>query len=72
MTQVNIGDVIATFIMLALIILFFVSFFLFVKNMIKRSSYQQKTTQSVEETLQTIQKQNEEIITLLKDINKRS
>lgn len=72
MTQVNFDDVIATFIMLALIILFFVSFFLFVKNMIKRSRYQQESTQSVEETLQTIQKQNEEIITLLKDINKRS
>ena len=72
MTQVNLGDVIATFFMLALIILFVISFFIFIKNTVKRSSYQQKSTQSVEETLQTIQKQNEEIIKLLKDMKNRS
>ena len=72
MTQVNLGDVIATFFMLALIILFVISFFIFIKNTVKRSSYQQKSTQNVEETLQTIQKQNEEIIKLLKDMKNRS
>lgn len=72
MTQVNIGDVIATFFMLALIILFVISFFIFIKNTVKRSSYQQKSTQNVEETLQIIQKQNEEIIKLLKDMKNRS
>lgn len=72
MTQVNLGDIIATFVVLALWVLLFLSFFLFIKNMIKRSSHQQRSTQNVEETLQTIQKQNEEIIALLKKMNNRS
>lgn len=72
MTQVNLGDIIATFVVLALWVLLFLSFFLFIKNMIKRSSQQQRSTQNVEETLQTIQKQNEEIIALLKKMNNRS
>ncbi|MEK4700109.1 DUF4083 family protein [Solibacillus sp. FSL R7-0668] len=72
MTQVNLGDIIATFVVLALWVLLFISFFLFIKNMIKRSSQQQRSTQNVEETLQTIQKQNEEIIELLKKMNNRS
>lgn len=72
MTQVNLGDIIATFVVLALWVLLFISFFLFIKNMIKRSSQQQRSTQNVEETLQTIQKQNEEIIALLKKMNNRS
>lgn len=72
MTQVNLGDIIATIVVLALWVLLFLSFFLFIKNMIKRSSQQQRSTQNVEETLQTIQKQNEEIIALLKKMNNRS
>jgi len=66
MRTVNIGDLIATSIIVILIALFFISLFLFVKNIAKRNTTQQKNDQSVTQSLENIQKQNEEIIDLLK------
>ena len=66
MRIVNAGDLIATSIIVMLIALFFISLFLFVKNVAKRNTTQQKNDQYVAELLGNIQKQNEEIINLLK------
>ena len=66
MRIVNAGDLIATSIIVMLIALFFISLFLFVKNIAKRNTTQQKNDQYVAELLGNIQKQNEEIINLLK------
>ena len=66
MRTVNIGDLIATSIIVMLIALFFISLFLFVKNIAKRNTTQQKNDQYVAQSLENIQKQNEEIIDLLK------
>ena len=66
MHTVNIGDLIATSIIVMLIALFFISLFLFVKNIARRNTAQQKNDQSVTQSLENIQKQNEEIIDLLK------
>ena len=70
MRIVNIGDLIATSIIVMLIALFFISLFLFVKNIAKRNTTQQKNDQSVTQSLENIQKQNEEIIDLLKKMQR--
>ena len=64
--NVNVGDLIATSIIVMLIALFIMSLFLFVKNIVKRNNAQLKNDQYVAELLENIQKQNEEIIDLLK------
>ena len=66
MRIVNAGDLIATSIIVMLIALFFISLFLFVKNIAKRNTTQQKNNQYIAQSLENIQKQNEEIINLLK------
>ena len=66
MHVVNVGDLIATSIIVMLIALFFMSLFLFVKNIVKRNAAQLKNDQYVAELLENIQKQNGEIIDLLK------
>ena len=53
-----------------LIALFFISLFLFVKNIAKRNTVQQKNNQSVAQSLENIQTQNEEIINLLKKMQR--
>ena len=70
MRTVNIGDLIATSIIVMLIALFFISLFLFVKNIAKRNTTQQKNDQYVAPLLENIQKQNEEIIGLLKKMQR--
>ncbi len=70
MHTVNIGDLIATSIIVILIALFFISLFLFVKNIAKRNTTQQKNNQYVAPSLENIQKQNEEIIDLLKKMQR--
>ena len=70
MQTVNIGDLIATSIIVMLIALFFISLFLFVKNIAKRNTTQQKNNQYVAQSLENIQKQNEEIINLLKKMQR--
>ena len=70
MRTVNIGDLIATSIIVLLIVLFFVSIFFFVKNSIKRNTRHRKNDQYVVKSLETIQKQNEEIIDLLKKMGR--
>ena len=70
MRTVNIGDLIATSIIVMLIALFFISLFLFVKNIAKRNTTQQKNNQSVTQSLENIQKQNEQIINLLKNMQR--
>jgi len=70
MHTVNIGDLIATSIIVMLIALFFISLFLFVKNIAKRNTTQQKNDQNVAQSLENIQKQNEEIINLLKKMQR--
>ena len=70
MRTVNIGDLIATSIIVMLIALFFISLFLFVKNIAKRNTTQQKNDQYVAQSLENIQKQNEEIIGLLKKMQR--
>ena len=70
MQTVNIGDLIATSIIVMLIALFFISLFLFVKNIARRNTAQQKNDQSVAQSLENIQKQNEEIINLLKKMQR--
>ena len=47
MRIVNIGDLIATSIIVMLIALFFISLFLFIKNIAKRNTTQQKNDQYV-------------------------
>ena len=64
--NVNVGDLVATSIIVMLIALFIMSLFLFVKNIVKRNNAQLKNDQYVAELLENIQKQNEEIIDLLK------
>ena len=66
MRTVNIGDLIATSIIVILVVLFFMSLFLFVKNITKRNTTQSKNNHYVAQSLENIQKQNEEIINLLK------
>ena len=70
MRIVNIGDLIATSIIVLLIALFFISIFFFVKNSVKRNTRYQKNNQYVTKSLENIQKQNEEIIDLLKKIGR--
>ena len=70
MQTVNIGDLIATSIIIILIAVFFISLFLFVKNIAKRNTTQQKNNQDVTQSLENIQKQNEEIIDLLKKMQR--
>lgn len=70
MRTVNIGDLIATSIIVMLIALFFISIFFFVKNSVKRNTTHQKNNQYVTKSLETIQKQNEEIIDLLKKMER--
>lgn len=70
MRTVNIGDLIATSIIVLLIALFFISIFFFVKNSVKRNTTHQKNDQHVAQSLETIQKQNEEIIDLLKKMER--
>ena len=70
MRIVNIGDLIATSIIVMLIALFFISLFLFIKNIAKRNTTQQKNDQYVAQSLENIQKQNEEIINLLKKMQR--
>ena len=70
MRIVNIGDLIATSIIVLLITLFFISIFFFVKNSVKRNTTHQKNGQYVTQSLETIQKQNEEIIDLLKKMER--
>ena len=70
MHTVNIGDLIATSIIVMLIALFFISLFLFVKNIAKRNTTQQKNDQYVAQSLENIQKQNEEMINLLKKMQR--
>ena len=70
MRTVNIGDLIATSIIVLLIALFFISIFFFVKNSVKRNTTNQKNNQHVTKSLETIQKQNEEIIDLLKKMER--
>ena len=70
MRIVNIGDLIATSIIVILIALFFISLFLFIKNIAKRNTTQQKNDQSVAQSLENIQKQNEEMINLLKKMQR--
>ena len=64
--NVNVGDLIATSIIVMLIALFIMSLFLFVKNIVKRNNAQLKNDQYVAELLENIQRQNEEIIDLIK------
>ena len=64
--NVNVGDLIATSIIVMLIALFIMSLYLFVKNIVKRNTAQLKNDQYVAELLENIQKQNGEIIDLLK------
>jgi len=66
MRVVNVGGLIATGIIVMLIALFFMSLYLFVKNILKRNTTQLKNDQYVAELLENIQKQNGEIIDLLK------
>ena len=70
MRIVNIGDLIATSIIVLLIALFFISIFFFVKNSVKRNTTYQKNNQYVAQSLEIIQKQNEEIIDLLKKMER--
>ena len=70
MRTVNIGDLIATSIIVMLIALFFMSLFIFVKNIVKRNTAQLKNDQYVVELLENIQKQNEEMIDLLKKMRR--
>ena len=65
--RVNIGYLIATSIIVMLIALFFISLYLFVKNIVKRNTTQLKNDQYVAQLLENIQKQNGEIIDLLKN-----
>jgi|GEM_PF-4357640 len=66
MRVVNVGGLIVTGIIVMLIALFFMSLYLFVKNILKRNTTQLKNDQYVAELLENIQKQNGEIIDLLK------
>ena len=66
MNAVNIGGLIATSIIVMLIALFFMSLYIFIKNIAKRNTTQLKNDQYVAELLENIQKQNKEIIDLLK------
>ena len=66
MRVIDVGGLIATSIIVMLIALFFMSLFLFVKNIVKRNTAQLKNDQYVAELLENIQKQNGEIIDLLK------
>ena len=68
--MVNISDLIATSIIVMLIALFFISLFLFVKNITNRNTTQQKNDQYVAQSLENIQKQNEEMINLLKKMQR--
>jgi len=70
MRTVNISDLIATSIIVLLIALFFISLFFFVKNSVKRNTTHRKNDQYVAQSLETIQKQNEEIIDLLKKMER--
>lgn len=70
MRIVNIGDLIATSIIVMLIALFFMSIYIFIRNISKRNATQLKNDQYVAELLETIQKQNGEIIDLLKKIGR--
>lgn len=70
MRTVNLADLIATSVMVILIVLFFISLFLFVKNIAKRNATHQKNNQYIEQSLQNIQKQNEEMIDLLKKMQR--
>ena len=70
MQTVNIGGLIATSIIVILIALCFISLFLFVKNIAKRNTTQQKNNQYIAQSLENIQKQNEEMINLLKKMQR--
>ncbi|MGN7476511.1 DUF4083 family protein [Solibacillus silvestris] len=66
MAQVNIGDIISTTIIFMLIVLILFSLFLLIKNGLKRNANNRNSSQQLEKHLQNIEKQNEEIIKLLK------
>lgn len=65
----NTGDVVATSIVALLFILFFVSFFYFIMNTVKRKTTDVNNSTAMEQTLKNIERQNEEIIELLKKNN---
>lgn len=66
MDIVNVGDVVATSIVALFFILFFVSLFYFIMNAVKRKTMNVNNSSAIEQTLKNIERQNEEIIELLK------
>ena len=62
----NVGDVVATSIVVLISILFLVSFFYFIMKFVKRKTVEVNNSISMEQTLKNIERQNEEIIELLK------
>ena len=62
----NVGDVVATSIVVLIFTLFLVSFFYFIMKFVKRKTVEVNNSISMEQTLKNIERQNEEIIELLK------
>lgn len=60
-------ELIYLLIILGLVVLFFVSFFLFIVRVFKNSAMKERETLKNGEALQVIIKQNEKIITLLEE-----
>ena len=70
MSVVNIGDLIATSMIVLFIGLFSVSLFLFSRTILRRSTAQQKNDRNVAQALENIQQRNKEIIDLLKKMQR--
>ena len=66
MDVVYVGDVLATLFIVLLFIMFLVSFVYFVIKFVKRKTVEVNNSTSIEQTLKNIERQNEEIIELLK------
>ena len=62
----NLGDIVATSMVVLISTLFLVSFVYFIMKFVKRKTVEVNNSTSIEQTLKNIERQNEEIIELLK------
>ena len=62
----NVGDIVATSMVVLISTLFLVSFVYFIMKFAKRKTVEVNNSTSIEQTLKNIERQNEEIIELLK------
>ena len=62
----NVGDIVATSMVVLISTLFLVSFVYFIMKFVKRKTVEVNNSTSIEQTLKNIERQNEEIIELLK------